>query len=111
MEELIMENVNIWVEIIISILTGLVAAIPLVIKLVDEIKKAHKEKNWKAVVSLVLTLMAEAEQNYANGAERKEYVMSSIKAMEHSLEYDIDEKAIGELIDAVVAATKKINTK
>lgn len=106
-----MENVNIWIDIIISVLTGLAAAIPLVIKLVDTIKKAHRERNWKAVVSLVLTLMAEAEQNYSNGAERKEYVLSSIKAMEHSLEYDIDEEAIGELIDTVVTATKKINTK
>jgi hypothetical protein len=106
-----MENVNIWIEIIISILTGLAATIPLVIKLVDAIQKAHKEKNWKSVVSLVLALMTDAEQNYTNGADRKEYVMSSIKAMEHSLEYDIDEKAISELIDAVVAATKKINKK
>ena len=106
-----MENVNIWIDIIISVLTGLAAAIPLVIKLVDTIKKAHREKNWKAVVSLALTLMAEAEQNYSNGAERKEYVLSSIKAMEHSLEYDIDEEAISELIDTIVTATKKINTK
>lgn len=106
-----MENVNIWIDIIISVLTGLAAAIPLVIKLVDTIKKAHREKNWKAVVSLALTLMAEAEQKYSNGAERKEYVLSSIKAMEHSLEYDIDEEAISELIDTIVTATKKINTK
>ena len=100
-----------WAQIIVSILTGLTATIPLVIKLIDEVKKAHKEKNWKSVVSLVLALMTEAEQNYENGAERKDYVMSSIKAMEHTLEYDIDEKAISELIDAVVLATKKINTK
>jgi hypothetical protein len=106
-----MENVNIWIEIIISILTGLAAAIPLVIKLVDEIKKAHKEKNWKSVVQLVLKLMTEAEQVYADGADKKAYVMSSIKAMESTLQYDIDEDAIGSLIDAVVAATKKINTK
>ena len=106
-----MENVNFWVEIIISIITGLVAAIPLVIKLVDVIQKAHKEKNWRAVVQLVLTLMKEAEQNYTNGADKKQYVISSIKAMEKSLQYDIDEEAIGELIDAVADATKRINTK
>lgn len=106
-----MENVNIWIEIIISVLTGLTATIPLVIKLVDTIKKAHKEKNWKAVVQITLSLMKEAEQNYTNGADKKQYVMSSIKAMEKSLQYDIDEDAIGELIDAVTDATKKINTK
>ena len=102
---------EVWTNIILPILSGLVACIPLVIKLVEYIKKAAKEKNWKSVVQLVLKLMAEAEQVYATGGERKNYVISSIKAMEHSLDYDIDEKAIGELIDSVVAATKKINTE
>lgn len=105
-----MENVNFWVEIIVALLTGLVAIIPVVIKLIDVVKKAAKEKNWKAVVQLVLALMKEAEQNYTDGAEKKQYVLSSIKTMESTLEYDIDEQAISELIDAIVAATKKINT-
>lgn len=102
---------EVWTTIILPIISGLVAAVPLVIKLVEYVQKVAKEKNWRAVVQLVLKLMAEAEQNYANGAERKEYVMSSIKAMEETLQYDIDEKAIGELIDSIVLATKKINTK
>lgn len=102
---------EVWITIIIPILTGLTAAIPLVIKLVDAIQKAHKEKNWKAVVQLVLALMKEAEQSYTHGADKKQYVMSSIKAMEKSLQYDIDEEAISELIDAVADATKKINMK
>jgi hypothetical protein len=105
-----MENVNFWVEIIVALLTGLVTIIPVVIKLIDAVQKATKEKNWKTVVQLVLALMKEAEQNYTDGATKKQYVMSSIKAMEASLQYDIDENAIGELIDAIVAATKKINT-
>ena len=102
---------EVWTTIILPIISGLAAAIPLVIKIVDLAQKAHKEKNWKAVVQIVLTLMKEAEQNYTNGTDKKRYVMSSIKAMEKSLQYDIDEEAIGELIDAVVDATKKINTK
>lgn len=102
---------EVWTDIILPIISGLIACVPLVIKLIEYVKKAQKEKNWKAVVQIVLKLMAEAEQNYTNGAERKDYVISSIKAMEETLQYDIDEKAIGELIDAVVAATKKINTK
>lgn len=106
-----MENVNFWVEIIVALLTGLVAIIPVVIKLIDVVQKAAKEKNWKTVVQLVLKLMTEAEQVYTDGAEKKDYVMSSIKAMESTLQYDIDEDAIGNLIDSVVAATKKINTK
>lgn len=102
---------DVWTTYILPILSGLVTAIPLVIKLVDLAQKSAKEKNWGTVVQLVLKLMAEAEQNYTNGADRKAYVMSTIKAMESTLQYDIDEKAISELIDSVVAVTKKINTK
>lgn len=102
---------EVWTTIILPILSGLVAAIPLVIKLVDLAQKSAKEKNWGAVVQLVLKLMAEAEQNYDNGADRKTYVLSTIKAMENTLQYDIDEKAISELIDSVVAATKRINVE
>lgn len=102
---------EIWTTIILPILSGLVAAIPLVIKLVEYVQRARKEKNWGVVVQLILRLMAEAEQNYANGEDKKTYVMSSIKAMEHTLQYDIDEKAISELIDAIVLTTKKVNTK
>ena len=102
---------EVWTTIVLPILSGLVAAIPLVIKLVEYVQKARKEKNWGAVVQLVLKLMAEAEQNYTNGEDKKAYVMSSIKAMEHTLQYDIDEKAISELIDAIVLTTKKVNTK
>jgi hypothetical protein len=102
---------EVWITIILPIISGSVACVPLTIKLVEYVQKANKEKNWKAVVQLVLKLMAEAEQNYANGAERKDYVISSIKAMESTLQYDIDENAINELIDSIVLATKKINTK
>ena len=102
---------EIWTNIILPIITGLVAAIPLAIKLVEYIQKVVKEKNWGVVVQLVLKMMAEAEQLYSDGAKKKEYVMSAIKGMESTLQYDIDEKAIGELIDSVVLATKKINTK
>ena len=100
-----------WYEIIISILSGIATCVPLVISLVKYIQKVAKEKNWGAVVQLVLKLMTEAEQNYSNGADKKTYVMSTIKSMESTLQYDIDEKAISELIDSIILATKKINTK
>ena len=100
-----------WLELIIAILSGIAACIPLVIKLIDMVQKAQKEKNWQIVVQMVLAMMKEAEQNYTDGADKKSYVISSIKAMEHTLQYDIDEQAIGELIDTIIDATKNINTK
>ena len=46
-----------WVEIVISILTGLAAAIPLVVKLVEYVQKAVKEKNWNKMLDMVMDLM------------------------------------------------------
>lgn len=106
-----MANVNFWVEIIVALLTGLVAAIPLVIKLVQVIKDSVKAKNWTPLMQLLLKLMAEAEDNYATGAEKKAYVIDSIKALEGSLNYDVDMEAIDAMVDAIIIATKKINTK
>ena len=98
-------------QLILAIVTGLVACIPLVIQLVKYIKTAAKSKNWTSLMQLILKLMTEAENNLLTGAERKEYVIDSIKAMESTLNYDIDEKAIAEMIDSIVDATKKINIK
>ncbi len=98
-------------NLILAIVTGLATAIPLAIKLVEYIKIAAKEKNWGTLMQLVLKLMAEAEDNFATGAEREDFVIDSIKAMESTLNYDIDEEAIRAMIKAVADASKKINVK
>ena len=103
-----MEN---WTQIIVSILSGLAVCIPLVIKLVEFITKAIKEKNWSNVMQIVLKLMTEAEANYATGAERKEYVMDSIAALKDSLNYEIDMNAISVMIDSICSASKVINSE
>ena len=105
-----MESVNIWMNIIISILTGLATCIPLVIKLVQVIKEAVKSKNWTALMQLVLKLMAEAEENYSTGEEKKTYVIDSVEALKGSLNYDVDMEAVSAMVDAIVEASKKINT-
>ncbi len=99
-----------WVKLIIALVSGIAACIPLVIQLVKFIKEAAKSKNWAPLMQLVLKLMTEAEKNYATGTERKKYVIDSIKAMESTLNYDIDENVIAEMIDSVIKATKTINT-
>lgn len=106
-----MENVNIWIEIIIAVLTGLATCIPLVIKLVQTIKDSVKAKNWAPTMQLMLRLMAEAEENYSTGAEKKAYVLDSIEAIKDTLNYDVDMEAIDAMIDAIVIATKQINVK
>ena len=103
-----MEN---WVNIIVSILSGLAVCIPLVIKLVEYIRKAIQEKNWSNVMQIVLKLMTEAEKNYETGAEKKQYVMSSIEAIKDTLNCEVDMNAISRLIDSICQASKIINAE
>lgn len=104
-------DINDWVNLIVSVLAGLATAIPLIVKLIQFIKESVKSKNWSSLMQLVLQLMTEAEKNYATGAERKEYVMSAIKSMESTLNYDIDEDVISAMIDSIVLASKTINAR
>ena len=98
------------ISLVVAIISGVATCIPLVIQLVKYIKEAAKSKNWTPLMQLVLKLMAEAEKNQATGAERKKYVIDTIKAMESTLNYDIDENVISEMIDSIVNASKTINT-
>jgi hypothetical protein len=104
-----MENVEFWVNVVISILTGIATCVPLVIKLVQVIKESVKSKNWTALMQLVLKLMSEAETNFSTGAEKKDYVINSIEAVKDTLNYDVDMDAVSAMIDSLVEATKKIN--
>lgn len=100
-----------YIELIIAVLSGLVATIPLVVQLIKYVKAAIQEKNWSKVMKLVLNLMTEAEKNYATGAERKQYVISSIESIKDTLNYQVDMDQISQMIDAIVAASKTINAK
>ena len=104
-------NFNGWIELIIAVLSGLVATIPLVIQLVKWVRAAILEKNWSKVMQLVLNLMTEAEKNYATGAERKEYVMDSIEQIKDVLDYEVDMEQISQMIDVIVSSSKIINAE
>lgn len=106
-----MENVELWVSAIISILTGIATCVPLVIKLVQLIKESVKSKNWTALMQLVLKLMAEAEANFSSGEEKKAYVIDSINAVKDTLNYDVDMDAVSAMIDSIIETTKRINVK
>lgn len=98
-----------WTNVIISILSGLAVAIPLIIELVKWIQKAVQEKNWQALLELVTTLMKEAESKFSTGAERKDYVMLAIKASADTINYKIDMDVVSKLIDDLCAMSKIVN--
>ena len=98
-----------YINYIVAILTGLATAIPLVINLIKYVQKAAKEKNWNQVVKLVMNLMEEAETKFDNGADKKQYVLSMIKASADTINYDIDMDAISDLIDSLCSMSKVVN--
>lgn len=98
-----------WLELIITVLSGIATCVPLLISLVKYIQKAAKEKNWGKLVVIVSNLMTEAEILYTDGASKKEYVIKSVLAMAKTIDYPIDEEVLGELIDNLAALSNKIN--
>ena len=103
---------NYWIQIAISILSGIAVAIPLIIKLVNVVKDSVKEKNWNLLMKMTMDYMTEAEKNIASGAERKQWVMSMVIASAANINYtmtDDDVKKIEDLIDAICDASKIIN--
>ena len=98
-----------YLDVILSIVAGLAAAIPLVVKLVQYVTAAVKEKNWNKLLDLVMSLMEEAEIKFADGATRKEWVMAMVQASAESINYNVDMEAISELIDSLCDLTKKVN--
>lgn len=103
---------NYWIQIVISILSGIAVAIPLIIKLVNVVKDSVKEKNWNLLMKMTMDYMTEAEKNIDSGAERKEWVMSMVIASAANINYpmtDDDVKKIEDLIDAICDASKILN--
>lgn len=98
-----------WMKFAVAILSGLAAAIPLVIKLIEYVQKATKEKNWSKMLDLVMELMKKAETKFAEGADRKEWVLAMTKASAESINYDIDLDAISIMIDSLCEMSKVVN--
>ena len=106
-----MEQFNFWIQAIISILSGVAILVPLVIKLVQYVQANAKEKNWSSLMVLVMNLMAQAEQMFDKGADKKEWVMNELKAVASTLNYEIDWNVVSEMIDKICDVSKEINVE
>lgn len=98
-----------WVKLALAIISGLATAIPLVIKLVEYVQKATKEKNWNKMLELVIDLMEQAETKFEEGADRKEWVLAMVKASADTINYDVDIEAVSAMIDSLCAMSKVVN--
>ena len=103
-----------WVEIVVSILSGLAVCIPLVVQLVNAVRASVKEKNWSQIVTIVLDLMKQAETLFDEGATKKAWVMASVESAAKSINYNYDEAAkqkVSDMIDAICATAKIVNAE
>lgn len=100
-----------WTQYLVAILVGLAAVIPLTFKLIEYVKKAAKEKNWKQVMDLVLKLMQTAEEKFDNGADRKEWVLAMVKASADTINYDINLDEVSDFIDSLCEMSKVVNAE
>lgn len=98
-----------WVKWICAILAGVSTCIPLVIKLVEAVQTAVKERNWQKVVTFVLEHMKEAEGKFDTGEERKEWVLMCVKAAADTFNYPVDLDAVAAMIDAFADMSKTVN--
>ena len=100
-----------WLQLIASVVAGLLTAIPLVIKLVEYVQKAAKERNWSKVLDMVMKYMAAAEGKSESGTVKKEWVLAMIAASADTVDYDIDMDIISRLIDSLCEMSKTVNAE
>lgn len=102
------------IRIVVSLVEGLAICIPLVIALVKNVKKAIQEKNWDRLIRMAFDYMAEAEELFSTGAERKVWVMTMIKesAAQTGMEWTSEVEAkISQMIDDACALAKELVKK
>ena len=98
------------INLIVAILAGLATYITLAYNLVKYVKKAAQEKNWNALLGLVMELMEQAEKKFADGATRKEWVMAMVQTSAEYINYPVDIQALSDLIDNLCNLAKKVNS-
>ena len=98
------------VNLIVAILAGIATSIPLAYNIDKYVKKAAQEKNWNALLGLVMELMEQAEKKFADGATRKEWVMAMVQTSAEYINYPVDIQALSDLIDNLCNLTKKVNS-
>lgn len=102
-----------WVKIVVDVLAGLAVVIPLVVKLVESVQCATKEKNWNTLLKMTIEYMKTAESKFTDGATRKEWVMAMVQTSAVTINYELDDVAmakISDLIDSICDAADIINS-
>lgn len=100
------------INFILEHAAAIVAIIGLLYTTVKFVTDAAQKKNWTALVALVMADMKTAEVNYADGAKRKQWVMSMLAAHAAACGYkltDEDVSKISNMIDELCSMAKTVN--
>lgn len=101
-----------WLDILKTIgivLSGMATAIPLLVKLIEYVEKARREKNWSKMIGLLMSLMDDAEGMFDAGEDKKAWVLSGMESLSDTLDYDVDLEAVSKMIDELCTFSKRVN--
>ncbi len=98
-----------WIELFLSILSGIAVCVPVVKALVHYVQKAVREKNWSQLLTMVVRLMKAAEGMFDTGADRKQYVLQMVQASADQINFEIDLALVGQMIDDLCDMSKVVN--
>ena len=100
------------INFILEHAAAIVAIIGLLYTTIKFVTEATQKKNWTALIALVMADMKTAEEQYTDGATRKQWVMSMLKAHAAACNYaltDEDVAKISNMIDAMCDMAKTVN--
>lgn len=100
------ENIT---QCICIILTGAATAIPLVLKLIEYVAKAAREKSWTKLLALVLELMESAEGLFEEGQLKKAYVKTAVGELAERVGCELSQEELDELIDGLCKMSRVVN--
>lgn len=105
-------GIEVWLQLIVEILSSLAIIVPLGITLYKKIKELISERNWPKLVGMVAVYMAEAEEKLIEGTDKKQFVLAMIQTTAAQLGYNLTEEKLqelGDLIDDLCAMSKEVN--
>lgn len=102
-------NAEKWVELIVAILSGLAAGIPLVWKLIQYVGQVIRDRNWTCFITTLMSYMSIAEKEFAVGADRKQWVMDAIDNTSDIVNYEVDAETLSTLIEMLIQFSKQVN--
>ena len=107
-----MEDLKLYISIVIFILGLITSIISIIIKYTKNIKVKNNLKNILGVIEELIPLIEEAETfSSYSGEEKKEYVISRIYRKLNKEDIKIDEEKINEMIEKLVSFSKEVNYK